>query len=712
MRNLKTLPSLSQRGTRAFAHLGYCYARFGAWRFIGPSADSLNLSHEKNKKCAENGADIADTAHHFAGCLILLRATRRAALNAVQPRRNSNPRSTLFRVTLAAALTVLNAFPARAAVPVEPASPSSIVATRDGARFFVACATAGEVRVLDARGTVLQSMKMPGAPSGLALSPDGSRLAVTCAAPQSTVCIVDVSRSEIVARLPAGHTTVAPVFSGDGRTLYACNRFNHEVAVFDLAARKQVARIAVDREPIAAALTPDGRLLFVANHLHHAAADADLVTAVVSVIDSRTRRVVKSLNLPNGSGLLLGVAVSPDGRHAAVTHNLSRFNLPTTQLERGWMNTAALTLIDVSTIEVINTVLLDNVESGAANPWAVAWTADGKRLVVTHAGTHEVSLIDFPGVLAKLQQLPIALAAGQTPDFTKVSNVRTDVPNDLAFLVGLRERVKLNGNGPRSLALVGETAWVPGYFSDTVDIVPLTAPASRPTSVPLGPIVAMSTVRRGEMLFNDATLCFQTWQSCATCHSYDGRVDGLNWDLLNDGIGNPKNAKSLLWSHRTPPAMSTGIRDTAEIAVRSGLRYILFVTVPDDVPAALDDYLQSLTPAPSPLLENGRLSKSAQRGKETFEDPKVGCAKCHPPGVFSDLQPYDVGTRRRLDGAGTNFDTPTLVELWRTAPYLHDGSAPSIRDVFIQHNHQDKHGVTSHLSKPEIDDLATYVLSL
>lgn len=597
------------------------------------------------------------------------------------------------------------------AIPA-PLSPTAIVAAANGSALYVGCATANTLLMLDASGTVRQRIALPGAPSGLALSPDGTQLAVTCAAPQSVVCLVDVARGTVVAKLPARHTAVAPVFSPDGATLYVCNRFNHEVAVYDVKPRRLVAQIPADREPIAAAVTPDGRLLFVANHLHHAAANAEHVSAVVSVIDTASRQARASLRLPNGSGLLLGVAVSPDGKYAAVTHNLGRFNLPTTQVERGWMNTAALSLIDVGTLTVINTVLLDNVESGAATPWAVGWTPDGARLVVTHAGTHEVSVIDFPGVLARLDQLPVTLPPGRKPDYTKASNIKSDVPNDLAFLVGLRQRIKLAGNGPRALAIVGGQAYVPGYFSDSLEIVSLAAAPQKPVAVALGPVAKMTAERRGEMWFNDATLCFQSWQSCASCHSYDARVDGLNWDLLNDGIGNPKNAKSLLWSHRSPPAMSTGIRDTADVAVRAGIRYILFATPPADVAPAIDAYLKSLEPTLSPYLEKGRLSKSAQRGKKIFEDRKVGCAVCHPPGLFTNLQPYDVGTRRPYDGADTVFDTPTLVELWRTGPYLHDGSARTMLEVLVDQNRQDRHGVTSHLTPEQLNDLATYLLSL
>lgn len=90
----------------------------------------------------------------------------------------------------------------------------------------------------------------------------------------------------------------------------------------------------------------------------------------------------------------------------------------------------------------------------------------------------------------------------------------------------------------------------------------------------LGAPLAFTKVGKGDMYFHDATICFQNWQSCATCHPNDARMDGLNWDLLNDGMGNPKNTKTLLLSHQTPPCMATGIRKNAEVAVRSGVKYM------------------------------------------------------------------------------------------------------------------------------------------
>ena len=185
-------------------------------------------------------------------------------------------------------------------------------------------------------------------------------------------------------------------------------------------------------------------------------------------------------------------------------------------------------------------------------------------------------------------------------------------------------------------------------------------------------------------------------------------MDGLNWDLLNDGIGNPKNTKSMLLSHKTPPAMVTGVRGGAEVAVRMGFKHILFVVRPEAEAAAIDKYLKSLKPLPSPYLVDGKLSKSARRGRRVFK--KADCASCHKRPLHTDLKKYDVGTGKDRD-EGLEFDTPTLVEVWRTAPYLYDGRAATIKEVLTTHNSDDKHGKTSDLTEKQIKDLAEFVLS-
>jgi YVTN family beta-propeller protein len=599
-------------------------------------------------------------------------------------------------------------------------SPVALKATPDGRQLFVACATAKKVLVFDpATQSVTRSIPMPESPSGLALSPVAQELFVTCAAPESLVCVVDLASMKVTRKIRTGHTALAPICSPDGAALYVCCRFNNCVAFINLKTQEEICRLSVPREPVSAVLSRNGHFLFVANHLPAGRADQDEVAASISVIDVGAQKVVKDIPLPNGSTIVRDLCLSPDGATACVAHVRGQFHLPTTQTERGWIENNALSFIDVRHQTLLNTVLLDSLQSGAANPWAVAWVAESKTLCVTHAGTHELSVIDAPALLRKLASAagggPGTPGPAQDDRFTGGAAphpAESNVLNDLTFLAGLRQRIALGQYGPRSLAVIGHKAYIGNYFSDSLSVVDLSAPAPVSQTIALGPSEPLTAARRGELAFNDASLCFQGWQSCASCHSSDARVDGLNWDLLNDGMGNPKNVKSLLLAYETPPSMSLGVRADARAAVRAGFRNILFTVPPEATAAAVDAYLEALTPIPSPALEQGRLSAAAARGRKLFLDPKIGCAVCHPPGRYTDLRAYDVGTAGRFDKAGDRFFTPTLTEVWRTAPYLHDGSAATMRDVLTTANKQDRHGKTSQLTEEQLGDLAAFVMSL
>ncbi len=603
---------------------------------------------------------------------------------------------------LVTAGTVLAALCGTASAAGAYQSPGAIVASPDGQTLYVAEFTGNSVTVVNAAdGAVARSIALPDAPGGLALSPDGKTLFVTGATPEGCVRIISAATGEVQGTVGLGHTPVAPVISPDGGTLFVCNRFNNDVSVIDVAGKSETARISVSREPNAAAVTPDGKTLVVANLLPTGAADGDYTAAAVTLIDTAAKSVAATVTLPNGSSSLHGVCVSPDGKFAYVAHILSRYQLPTTQLERGWMNTNALSVIDTEQKKLVNTVLLDDVDLGAANPWAIVCTADGKRLCVTHAGTHELSIIDRAALHAKLDKV----AAGER--VSEVSAAAEDVPNDLSFLVGLRKRIRLAGNGPRALVLTGTTAHAANYFTDSIDSLDIAADGAVKIRTTVLGKAAETPERTGEKFFHDADLCFQHWQSCSSCHP-DARVDGLNWDLLNDGIGNPKNTKSMLLAHQTPPSMSLGIRDTAEMAVRAGIKFIQFAVRPEADAVAIDTYLKGLTPVPSPKLIKGEFSPAAKRGEAVFG--KAGCAECHPKPLFTNLKQYNVGTAKGMD-TGKPMDTPTLVEVWRTAPYLHDGSAATIEDVLKKCNPNDQHANTAGLSAEELSALVDYVLS-
>jgi len=588
-------------------------------------------------------------------------------------------------------------------------SPEYLALAPDGKTVYVTAATDSKLFLFDAAGSKMTgewSLKVD--PSGVAVAPDGT-VYVTGGGVEGKLYKLGAD-GKLIAKVATGHTPMAPVVGKDG-TVYVLNRFNNSVVAIDAATMKVKATVAVLREPHAAVLGAGGKLLFVANLIPYCRATDDVVSAAVSVIDTATFKVVKNVLLPNGSTGVRGIGASPDGKSIYVTHTFGRYQLPTTQLERGWMNTAGLSVLNGETGEYVNTALLDDVDLGAANPWGVAVSPDGKSLVVAHAGTREISVIDREAFHARLDK------AAKGEKVTEVTKSATDVPNDLSFLVTIRHRVKLPGDGPRGVAIVGDNVIASVYFADQLAVFKLSDAIAKPATVALGAAVDLNRdrVRRGEMLWNDGAMCFQQWQSCASCHP-DARIDGLNWDLVNDGIGNPKQSKSLVYCHLTPPTMVTGIRPDMQACNRKGLTHIQFVVRPEEDALCIDEYIKSLKPVPSPYLVNGSLSKTAKKGEKLFK--KAGCVECHPSSkdgphgerLFTNLKKYNlelgVGNEE-----GREFDTTTLVETWRTAPYLYDGRALTMEELLTTCNPKDTHGATKNLKPEEIKALAEYILS-
>lgn len=562
------------------------------------------------------------------------------------------------------------------------------VTTDASGNIYAADATGKKLYKLNSSGSVLATYSASSQVNGVYVN--GSNVYLLEGELAGLVTVLDTNLAK-KAEIEVEHTPIDMVVSGT--TGYVANRYSNSVSVINLSTNQVQSTIEINgREPDSLALA-NGKV-YVACHLPDEGSTSDVIASNVVVINTSTNKATKTINMINGAGGVKGICASPDGKTVYVSHIIARYAYPTTQLDRGWINTNAVSIIDTANDTTKASVLLDEVELGAANPWGITVSTDGSKLVCALSGLDEVMVVDIAAMNNKITQ--VQNGNGVVSSVEKIADY-------LPFLDDCRERIALSGKGARAVYASGNNVYVGLYFDGTVDVVNLSNKSVKNLSFVSQP--ESDDVRMGEIIFSDATLCYQKWQSCLSCHP-DARIDGYNWDNINDGLGNPKSARSMLYSHRTPPVMSTGIRADAETAVRAGMKYIQFNALEEKQMAYMDEYLKSLQPVQSPYLNrDGTLTESAQRGKELFESQ--GCVKCHPAPLYVDFKLHPTkATEDTVSWENRNMDTPTLVEVWRTGPWVFDGRFNSMEDT-VRYYTEGKN-----LTDSQITDLANYVLSI
>jgi YVTN family beta-propeller protein len=400
-----------------------------------------------------------------------------------------------------------------------------------------------------------------------------------------------------------------------------------------------------------------------------------------------------------------------DGKDMSfAVHQQPKFNLSATQVAQGWVFTNSLTLryekVDTekkNSKSILMTAALDEPQRGYADPADVIRAKDGLAFVAC-AGADTVLAVD-PKEFEKHGRSwrPIASPYGKRPE-----SRRSDTVEDLtASRHFINAKLPTQAN-PRRLGLSGDgkTLVVSNYLADSLTVID-TEKLKVVKHISLGG-PAPNAARRGEILFNSGKMTFQGAFTCASCHP-NGEADGLNWDLTRDGIGNFKNTKSLLGVRDTAPYGWEGRSATLEDRVTGTLR-----TLHQHEPASTEvedlvAYLKSLPPPkPEPVAEKDK--PAVERGAALFQG-KARCATCHKGAALDDSKSHDVGTRGDTDTVDA-FDTPSLRGVGRTAPYLHDGRAATLEEIFTTHNPKKRHGAVHLLAEDELKDLIAYLKSL
>ena len=591
-------------------------------------------------------------------------------------------------------------------------SPLEVLLSPDGARLYVLCQQSNEVRVLNAASfAVIKNIAMGRVPRGFSLSFKGDKLFVTNSW-DDTLSVIDTKTLAVVATWSVGAEPSSVVEDRAGKRLFVANRISGDIAVLDAQTGVEEKRLLAGRGASYLALSPDGSRIYV-THVYPKIVPRQTglenrmePESEITVIDAERAVVIDRVPLHAIAGVF-HLALSADGRLGVAAEYHPKNLIPLAHVEHGGTFTYSLEVFgaDVGKAAPIE-VPLDELERYASQPFGVAIAPDKSRVYVTCGGSEIVTVVDVPRLLRFIHAHTGLFAQ----DLSASANyVVTRIP------VGLN---------PRGLALSrdGRRLFVANRLDDTVSMIDTRTNRVASTITLAGP-KTISQLRHGEQTFYTSRYSFQGQMGCASCH-IDSTFDGIQWNLEPDGFGrNTVDNKILEDIKDTEPYKWTGTNPN--IPTECGPRTEKFFWRSENYDnltlADLAAYVRSLAPRPNRWRQaNGELTPAQERGKAIFERavdkfkkpiPEYNrCSYCHsgPKGTSQII--FNVGTRKPNDNTGL-LKAPMLTNIALTAPYLHDGSARSLEEIWTIYNPDDKHGRTNDLTKDELNDLIEYLKS-
>jgi YVTN family beta-propeller protein len=215
------------------------------------------------------------------------------------------------------------------------------------------------------------------------------------------------------------------------------------------------------------------------------------------------------------------------------------------------------------------------------------------------------------------------------------------------------------------------------------------------------------TARRGEILFHSAKHTVQQQFTCASCHPNNGS-DGLSWETSSKPTGEHLNTRALHGVRDTVPFGWKGNSQTLQDRAKNTMREVHKHKLSDADASAIAAYLETLDPL-RPLPQKAKDMPAIDRGKALFFG-KANCKSCHRGPAYTSETPRAViqDHQKKL----VPYDVPSLRGVARTAPYLHDGRAATLEEIFQQHNPLKRHGLAHDLTGSELRDVVMFLKSL
>jgi YVTN family beta-propeller protein len=621
--------------------------------------------------------------------------------------------ATLALALLTVALRTDRPVRAAEADDMDYASPLEVLLSPDGTRLYVLCQQSEEVRVLDAATyAVIKTIAVGKVPRGFSLSPDGARLFVTNSW-DDTLSVIDTRTLTVTATWPVGAEPSSVAEDRAGKRLFVANRISNDVAVLDAQTGAEEKRLLAGRGASYLTLSPDGSRIY-ATHVYpnppRVRTELDNRTAPeseITVIDTARAVVVDRMPLDRIAGVF-HLAFSSDGRLGVVAEYHPKNFVPLAHLEHGGAFAYTLTIFGADVGKTSVEVPLDELERYAARPFGVAIAPDKSRIYVSCGGSEMVTAIDVPRLLHFIHTRPRPASGSFEQDLSASANyVVAHIPV---------------GHDPRGLTLSrdGRKLFVANRLEDTISVIDTRGNRVEATIKLAGP-KTISEQRHGEQTFYTARQSFQGQIGCASCH-IDSTFDGLTWDLEPDGFGRDiVDNKMLEGVKGTEPYKWNGGNPNlpTECGPRTEKYFWRSENYDNLTLADLAVYIRNMPTRPNRWkLPGHEMTPAQERGRALFtrDTDKFGkpiieynrCSYCHSGPKGTNQKLFDVGTRKPTDNPGL-LKAPPLTEIALTAPYLHDGSAHTLEEIWTVYNPEDKHGRTNDLTKDELNDLIEYL---
>ncbi len=590
-------------------------------------------------------------------------------------------------------------------------SPFNLAVSKDGNTLYVLAQDADEMLVVDVNaGTVKQHIPVGDFPHSIVLSNNGTQAFVSNQWADN-VMIVDLAKGMVTDTIRTGNGPSGIQLGKEGKMLYVVNTFSSDLTVIDLEKKREVKRFPAGFNPTGIAISPEGEKLYVSSRRANIVLYGEPIVSEIVELNSKKHRLTNTLGIKDAY-MMENMAFTPEGDLALVTLIHPKSLVPMVQVERGWMMNHGFGVIEQGGKHRTIQFLLDEPNSYYSDPYDIVVSKDGKRAFISSTGVNRISVVNLDSVRSILN------------NYTEEE--LEYYANDLAFSRHYVEKRIPTGAAPKGMAMSedGTRLYVADQLDDKISVIDLQS-FENLGAIDLGGPEKITVTRRGRQVFTNASGTFQNQYTCYTCHP-DYHEDGLVYNMAGKDMGrNPTNVQSLREINHTAPFKWNGKNQS--VYKQDGMRFSTVLTRTEafsfpDLDALASFILTDIKNPPN-LMYNptGELSAAALRGKEIFErtmdkygreiPPKGRCVTCHPAPYFSNFQFEDVGSLSEMDDT-MKFDTPHLNNIFASAPYLHDGKAKTLEEIWTVYGGEDEHGYVNDMTKMELNDLISYLNSI